>query len=270
MSSRLSRRDALGWALGSAMLGCRSSERATPSPAPTPTPTPSAAAAASDFGGLEVTHVTDMAASARGGHAVVLLHGYGARGDDLASLARALLQPRTRFVLPAAPIPMGNGGRAWWAIDAADRPRYVTDPAATTQSSSTPALDAARSAVQGVLASTITTFAPDTLSIAGFSQGAMLSLDVALAAPPAVARIGLLSGALLVDAAARLERFAGAKPAVFVAHGREDRRLPFSGAERMQSELSTRGFDVTWRPFTGGHEIPDEIVRELRRFLFGA
>jgi phospholipase/carboxylesterase len=265
MSSGLSRREALSVALGGALFACRSEQHA-----PAPSPVASAAPLPTDFGGLEVTHVTSMQGAERGGHAVVLLHGYGARGDDLAPLARALLRPRTRFVLPAAPLAMGNGGRAWWAIDAADRPPYVTDSGASSNASSSPALDAARSAVQRVLARTIELFAPDTLSIAGFSQGAMLSLDVALVAPPAVARIGLLSGALLVDAAERLQRFGDARPAVFVAHGREDRRLPFSGAERTKAALEERGFSVTWRPFSGGHEIPDNVVRELGAFLFGA
>ena len=265
----ISRRSALAWALCSGAAACRSGARAAP------TPPASARSTKPDFGGLEVSEVTQMGAEERGGHAVVLLHGYGAHGDDLVSLARELLQPRTRFVLPAAPIAMANGGRAWWAIDAADRPRYVTDSGASAASSaagsatSTPALDFARSAVERVLAGTVASYAPDTLSIAGFSQGAMLSLDVALVAPPAVSRVALLSGALLEDAAARLERYADAKPAIFVSHGREDRRLPFSGAERMRTELSSRGFDVTWRPFTGGHEIPGDIVRELRHFLFG-
>ena len=262
--TRISRRHALAWALCSAGAACRSGTRTAPSP-----PT-SASAPRPDFGGLEVTEVTQMATAERGGHAVVLLHGYGAHGDDLVSLARELLQPRTRFVLPAAPIAMGNGGRAWWEIDAVDRPRYVTDSAVSTASAtSTAALDFARTAVQRVLSSALASYAPDKLSIAGFSQGAMLSLDVALSAPPTVARAALLSGALLEDAAARLERYVDLKPAVFVSHGREDRRLPFSGAERMKTELAARGFDVTWRPFEGGHEIPGDIVRELRQFLFG-
>jgi len=213
-------------------------------------------------------HVTNMSRTERGGHVVVLLHGYGAPGDDLAPLAKSLLRPRTRFVLPAAPLALGNGGRAWWGLDG-DRPRYITDSSADSQPASTPPLDAARSAVQRVLARAVDDFAPDTLSIAGFSQGAMLSLDVALVAPPAVARVALLSGALLVDAAVRLDGFVDRKPAVFLSHGREDRVLPFSGAERMKTELEARHFDVTWRPFTGGHQIPSEIVRELGSFLFG-
>src|SRR6185436_6402729 len=55
------------------------------------------------------------------GPAVVLLHGFGAPGDDLVPLARELdAPPGTRFVFPEAPLrlpPQYGGGRAWWMID---------------------------------------------------------------------------------------------------------------------------------------------------------
>jgi len=273
MSSRWSRREALGWALAAAGFGCRSTKQATPSPVASGAASAGSEASLggdpADFGGLGVTHVTQMHSTERGGRAVVLLHGYGAPGDDLVPLAHALLQPRTRFVLPAAPLAVGNGGRAWWAFDSPERPLKLDGSEAISAAGSTPSLAAARSAVQRVLADTIRYFSPDTVSIAGFSQGAMLSLDVALCAPPAVARVGLLSGALLVDAAVRLAGFADRKPAVFVSHGRQDPTLPFRGAERLEAELTAHGFDVTWRPFEGRHEIPEKTVRELGGFLFG-
>src|SRR6478736_8223909 len=116
MRTLLTRREALGAALGSAAFGCRSENRSAPSPALSAPARPSTASSAA--GDLEVLHVTNMSRTERGGHVVVLLHGYGAPGDDLASLAKSLLRPRTRFVLPAAPLALGNGGRAWWGSTA--------------------------------------------------------------------------------------------------------------------------------------------------------
>src|SRR5947208_2540362 len=56
------------------------------------------------------------------GPVVVLLHGYGAPGDDLVPLAQALDVPsEVRFVFPEAPLMpeelAAYGGRAWWPID---------------------------------------------------------------------------------------------------------------------------------------------------------
>ena len=205
----------------------------------------------------------------RGGTVVALLHGYGAQADDLVSLARSLQRPRTRFILPAAPLSLPDGGRAWWDIEASDRPRYVTDEVSTEPVAANPQLEVARRGVQAVLARAVQVYAPEALFIAGFSQGAMLSLDVALTGSPPVQRVAVLSGALLSDALALLAAPRRIRPAVFISHGREDTRLPFSGAERMKSELEQRGFSVTFEPFSGGHEIPEAVVSELRSFLFG-
>ena len=146
----------------------------------------------------------------------------------------------------------------------------MTDADAPEASAVNPGLDAARLAVEGVLHTVTRRYAPNALLLAGFSQGAMLSLDVALAASPAVQRVAVLSGALLLDAAARLEAQTGPRPAVFISHGRDDQRLPFTGGERMKAALESHGFAVTWRPFEGGHRIPEAIVADLSRFLFGS
>jgi phospholipase/carboxylesterase len=258
----LSRREALLALLATA--GCRSGTQSAPSAAAGAAGQPAAPGLV-----LAVAVVTQMPEQERGGTAVVLLHGYGAQGDDLASLARALQRPRTRFILPAAPLSLPGGGRAWWDIEASDRPRYVTDEVGTQPLAPNPELEAARRGVQAVLARTVQLYAPDELFIAGFSQGAMLSLDVALAGSPPVQRVAVLSGALLSDALPLLATPRRIRPAIFISHGREDTRLAFSGAERMKAELEQRGFSVTFEPFTGGHEIPDAVVSELRSFFFG-
>ncbi|HEX7451845.1 MAG TPA: hypothetical protein VF294_06150, partial [Polyangiaceae bacterium] len=160
-SSVFSRREALLALLATA--GCRSGSQAAPATVSSATPAPPV---------LSVAMVTSMREDERGGTAVVLLHGYGAQGDDLLSLARSLQRPRTRFVLPAAPLSLSGGGRAWWDIEASDRPRYVTDDAGALPPASNPQLAAARLAVQAVLARTVQLYAPEQLFIAGFSQGA--------------------------------------------------------------------------------------------------
>jgi phospholipase/carboxylesterase len=122
--------------------------------------------------------------------------------------------------------------------------------------------------VQGVLRTVKERYAPDTLAVAGFSQGAMLALDVALAAAPAVDRVAMLSGALLADSISALRAYAPPRPPVLVSHGRADPVLPFAGGERVTEILTRHGFDVAWHPFDGGHEIPRAVVDHLRAFLF--
>ena len=57
------------------------------------------------------------------GPAVILLHGFGAPGDDLVPLAEVLTVPKgTRFLFPEGPLSLSFGygdARAWWLIDMA-------------------------------------------------------------------------------------------------------------------------------------------------------
>jgi phospholipase/carboxylesterase len=221
---------------------------------------------ADDWGGLEVVSGSELEEDETGGAALVLLHGWGAPGDDLVGLAEALDGPRTRFFFPAGPLAERGGGRAWWHLDGPDRPAHAWDDQPRAEPPH-PQLLAVRGAIQRVLRTIQRRYRPESLIIGGFSQGAMVALDVALAAAPVVDKVAVLSGVLLADSLPAL-RAPGPKPAVFVSHGRRDGVLSFDGGERCQQLLAAHGVPVTWRPFDGDHEIPAGIVEELRAFLF--
>jgi phospholipase/carboxylesterase len=257
------RRDALGLTLGALVPACRSKSE----PAPAPAPSDEGASDPNDqssapFGGLEVTSGGDLGEGERGGTAVVLLHGFGAAGDDLVSLARELAQPRTRYVVPAAPLTLSSGGRAWWQLK--QKPTYDAEQELVVERD---ALLRARAAVQGVLATIRERHAPEQLFLAGFSQGAMLALDVALQKSSGVDRVGVLSGALTQATAGSLAKRQAKRPRVFVSHGRQDRVLRFEGAEHLVERLKTSDYAVTFRAFAGGHEIPPEVRDALRDFF---
>jgi len=222
------------------------------------------AANAVPFGGLEVKLGGDLAEHERGGTAVVLLHGFGAAGDDLVSLARSLVQPRTRYVVPAAPVELPNGGRAWWPLK--QRSAYNTEQELVVPAQ---ALEAPRAAVLGALRTVRERYAPESLLLAGFSQGAMLALDVALQPSSKVDRVAVLSGALTTETSPVLANPHHSRPRALVSHGRQDRVLRFAGAEHAVQSLKSASLAVHFLPFDGGHEISPEVVQALRGFLFG-
>src|SRR5580704_832572 len=86
------------------------------------------------------------------GPVVVLLHGFGAPGEDLVGLWRVMDVPQgTRFVFPAALLSLADegfpAGRAWWRIDMMALQRG--DVRLTTE---VPVgLEAARASVEAVL-----------------------------------------------------------------------------------------------------------------------
>jgi phospholipase/carboxylesterase len=204
----------------------------------------------------------------RGGLAVVVLHGWGAPGDDLVPLAEALKRPGARFFVPAAPLPEVGGGRAWWHLDPHTRPPHASTDETPPGFRPTPAIVAARAAVQGLIATAVERYAPASVALVGFSQGAMLSIDVALAGAPRVDRVIAMSGVLLQDSVAALTTPRGEGPRFLLSHGRQDPVVPFASGARAKELLEKHGFAVTWRPFDGGHEIPQQVLAEVERFLF--
>jgi len=224
--------------------------------------------AVQSWGGLNVVRVSEMSEDERGGIAVVVLHGWGAPGDDLVPIAEALLRPGVRFFVPAGPLPEMGGGRAWWHLDPNARPPHASTDRLTPGFQPTPAVVAARTAVQALIATVVDRHAPATVALVGFSQGAMLSIDVALAGAPGVDLVVAMSGVLLMDSVPALTAPHPSRPRFLLSHGRRDPVVPFSSGTGAKDLLEKHGFSVTWRPFDGGHEIPPPVLADVDRFLF--
>jgi phospholipase/carboxylesterase len=205
------------------------------------------------------------------GPLVVLLHGFGAPGDDLAPLWRVVDAPRgTRWAFPAGPeaVPIEPGRRAWWFIDI--ERRLLAAERGELESLSRevpPGMTEARARVTALLDELDARLKPTKVVLGGFSQGAMLACDVALRSERALAGIALLSGTLL--AADEWGRLAAGRRglAVFQSHGTGDPILPFAYAEKLRDLLHSGGLDVTWVPFRGVHEIPEAVLVALGRWV---
>jgi phospholipase/carboxylesterase len=227
------------------------------------------------LGGLW-TRITGGTDGKGGGHGplVLLLHGFGAPGDDLLSLADELDVPTgTRFVIPEGPLTLSFGpsdARAWWLIDMA---RIAADRAAgriRDLSNEIPrGLAPARETMLAFLKEVERTFGADPRKtvLGGFSQGAMLSCDVMLQSDHPYAGLVQLSGNLLAQQiwGPLIPKRKGMP--VFQSHGMQDEILPYVGAERLRDTLSQSGLAVEWHRFRGGHEIPEPVLQRLGVFL---
>jgi phospholipase/carboxylesterase len=260
------RRSALGALAAGFLAACESSrgERSTEHRAP------DASASSTVTAPSDVPHLAavEVGAATRGNDAVVLLHGWGAPGDDLVSLGRELERAKTTIFVPAGPLTEGSG-RAWWHFDPNAPRAYAETDEAPPAHQPLPAVMTARAAVRALLDETRQRLAPPRVALAGFSQGAMLSLDVALQCDAGVERVAVLSGALLLDSLPALLANCRARPRVLVTHGRFDPIVPFHWAERSVAILERHGLRVDFRPFDGKHAIPIEVRSALAEFLFG-
>ncbi|MCP9450346.1 MAG: hypothetical protein NNA21_09865 [Nitrospira sp.] len=227
------------------------------------------------IGGLNV-RITGGADGHGGGAGplVILLHGFGAPGDDLVPLADVIDAPAgTRWLFPEGPLSLDWGigdARAWWIIDFA---RLQEDRAAgriRDLSIEIPqGLALARERFLSFLNELPGQLPVDCRRtvIGGFSQGAMLTCDVALHTDYPFAGLVQLSGNLLAEAVWRplAPRRRGLR--VFQSHGTRDDILPHIGAERLRDLLTQAGLLVEWHSFRGGHEIPEEVIRKLGAFV---
>ena len=199
---------------------------------------------------------------------VVLLHGFMGSAGDLAPFARSLAL-NARFMFPEGPVdlaPQGRRGRAWWADDVDTSRRDSPGPRDLSEFEPR-GLAQARSALDNLLESVGTEAAASPIFLGGFSQGAMLSCDLALRSTRPIAGLVLFSGARICHAQWRPLYSRRCSLRVFISHGRYDDDLSFDVAEAFQAELAVAGWEVTWLPFDGGHEVPLVVWRAFKRWL---
>lgn len=206
------------------------------------------------------------------GPVVVLLHGWGAPGDDLVPLGGEIVAPPgTRFVFPEAPLSLQMGfgdSRGWWMLDIEKRQREMAAGHARDLSREVPkGLDEARAKVIALLDEVERKLGAKQIVLGGFSQGAMLACDVALHTTRPLAGVILLSGTLLAadEWTSLMPKRKGLK--VFQSHGSADPLLPFSLAEQLRDILIQAGLSVEWVGFRGGHEIPGIVLDKISGFL---
>jgi phospholipase/carboxylesterase len=191
---------------------------------------------------------------------VVLLHGYGANGEDLIALGHEWRQmlPRAAFVAPNAPeaLPMsGMGGLQWFALTMRDPSEYWRGASAAG-----PSLTAF---LQAELQRR--RLSPGRLALVGFSQGTMMALQVGLRLDPPLSAIVGYSG--MLAGPEHLEP-ASAQPAIMLVHGEADDVIPVQALDVTREALASRGFAVEWHRRPGlGHGIDPVGLRLGGHFL---
>ena len=186
---------------------------------------------------------------------VILLHGYGANGDDLIELAPPFSQmlPNTEFLSPNAPYRCeGNpfGGLQWfevWQADGVDRLAEVRNGAAIVNAF-----------IDEELAERNLTDA--NLILCGFSQGTMLSLHVGLRR--AVPCAGILGFSGRLESPEILGDEITVRPPVMLIHGEEDPMLSMDLMDKAASVMTENGVTVETHRRPGlGHGIDEDGMR---------
>ncbi len=194
---------------------------------------------------------------------VVFLHGYGADGADLLGLSDVLAPhlPGVALVAPDAPERCVGGGFGfqWFPIPWLD---------GSPQAAAEAGLVAASRDLNGFLDTLLEQegLGADRLVLVGFSQGAMMSMEVAVRRDEAVAGVVAISGRLLRPEALAAE--AVVKPPILLIHGDQDPVVPFADMGKAGDALVSAGFQTFAHVMRGtGHGIAPDGLGVALQFI---
>jgi phospholipase/carboxylesterase len=190
----------------------------------------------------------------------VLLHGVGTDEHDLEGLAPSL---DGRFLVRSlrAPYPMGPGANAWFNFSITADGRRLIDAAQAETS---------RKRLIGELDAIVAEEGcdPERVYVAGFSQGAILTLSLALTVPGKLAGGVVMSGRLVPDVEPLMAQ-AGQLQGLplLVVHGTEDAVLPIENGRAVKSRLEKLPVKLEYREFPMPHTISRESLALVSSWL---
>ncbi len=190
---------------------------------------------------------------------VIMLHGVGSRGDDLAQLGQLWRPelPDTLFVAPDAPFPFEHGaGHQWFSIAGVtenNRPQRVADARAAFDAVLLRLMDA--NGLAGC---------PQRVVLVGFSQGSIMALDAMASGRWPVAGVVAFSGRL--SSPVPLAPSPGVP--VLLIHGAQDSVINPLETQRAAATLRTLGVAADAIILPGlGHSLSSEGVTLAGSFI---
>jgi phospholipase/carboxylesterase len=190
---------------------------------------------------------------------LLLLHGIGSNEDDLFGLA-PYLDERFLIVSARAPVLMGAGAYGWFNIEFTPQ-GMVADVEQAKRS-----LDL----LPGFLDELIETYRVNDrcVYLVGFSQGAMMSLALALTDPEKIAGVVAMSGRFPSQVLEhKLNQGALEGMPVLVTHGIYDPVLPVGEGRAIRKSLEALPVELTYHEYPMGHEVTMDSLRDVSAWL---
>lgn len=204
--------------------------------------------------------------------AIVVLHGYGASCNDLAPIGQMIDgngEFHWYFLDAPLSVDIGYGmqGRAWFPIDMMGlQQAMMTGNFRSFFSEKMPeGFSLAANKVEALVKELKTKH--EKIILGGFSQGSMISSEVAFRNPGLIEKLFILSGTFVSETHWRDLLSHGTNLPIFQSHGSADPVLPISEARRLKDFLEENDQNHEYHEFRGGHEIPIPVIQSLSAFL---
>jgi len=189
-----------------------------------------------------------------------ILHGYGSNEEDLFDLAQTL-DERLTVISLRAPIALAEGSYCWYSLgrDKNNTLTYNYEEAGR-----------AKKSVMNFILSICKTMRLDSTRVflMGFSQGAMLSYDLALSYPGKIKGVLALSGRLMEESKPKRMVQSHFSTSFFIAHGTEDERIALLEAEKALAYLKNNGVrDIEFKTYAMQHVLNGQEIIDIRAWL---
>ncbi|WP_017901828.1 alpha/beta hydrolase [Pseudomonas asplenii] len=209
---------------------------------------------------MPLTYLAQAEPDTRDQPLVIFLHGYGSDEDDLFGLRESLPDNYTILSVRAR-LELSSGGYQWF--------HRRTDSAQYDGSSEDLRLsaEAVTDFIQRVTEKYHTR--PDRVFLVGFSQGAMMTYEVALRHPALLRGIAALSGRLLPVVRTQVKAPANYRNlSVFIGHGTADPQVPYAGATDALAYLKSLSIEPQFHSYPGVvHTISAAEVTDLANWI---
>ena len=190
---------------------------------------------------------------------VIFLHGYGSNEEDLFGI-KDELPTRYTYVSVRAPQMLDGDSYQWFHKKGEGAYDGETDD-----------LNSSARLIADFIAQATAKYhtQSDKVFLVGFSQGAMMSYEVALRHPEIVGGIAALSGKVLPVLKSQLKPDRNLQPlAIFIGHGTADQLLPYTDGSDADSLLKSLALKPEFHAYPGiGHTITTNEMQDLNDWL---
>ncbi|WP_317899959.1 alpha/beta hydrolase [Aurantibacillus circumpalustris] len=192
---------------------------------------------------------------------LILLHGYGSNESDLFDLAKTMDSKFITFSL-RAPNTTREGGFCWYELEFLPNQQFKYDYKQAVLS---------RMKILSFISNACKAYQVDSTSVflLGFSQGTIMSYDIALSTTNKVKGVVALSGRMMEESKLQKTNLAQlSKIKFFIAHGESDNVIKIEEAQKANDFLKEKVLkDLTYKTYSMPHSISGDELNDLRSWL---
>lgn len=189
---------------------------------------------------------------------VIFLHGYGSNEEDLFELKQEF-SPEYIYLSIQAPMTLAPGSYQWYGLQPSEQPQVEANVLKHAKLLE----DFIQAAVKKYHTSL------NRVILIGFSQGAIMSYELALKHPKMVKGIAALSGKILPTLKTQVKPGMNLEGlSIFIGHGTIDDRIPMREANEALALLEKTSIKPTFHSYPKmGHSINQQELNDIKKWM---